>query len=199
MREMVEHPAYKRIESLSGVVLDYIILENDISYLGEESHKQAALEAMRIIAKRWDDYAFDQIKNDSYCSKFERKDFPTINIYDNKIQGKPYSKDQFFARPKDSYYIDKPKVKSRCWSRDQYSSYAYSFLEPPYRNPCLLKDWEELNNILFPNKDNLTIYSWNTEWSNYFKAGLEWWGAYYWTVYDNELNTFVVIGASTTD
>lgn len=199
MREMIEHPAYKRIEKLCGSVLDYVILEGNDSYLGEESHKQAAIEAMKVIAKRWDDYAFDSIKNDPYCSKFERKDFPIININEDKIHGTLYSSEQFFAKPVDSYYIDKPKRKSRSWSAEQYSSYAYSFLEPPYGNALLLKDWEDLNNILFQNKDKLIIYNWNTEWTNYFESGLEWWGAYYWTVYDNKLSTFVVIGASSTD
>lgn len=68
-----------------------------------------------------------------------------------------------------------------------------------YGNILLLKDWEELKDILFPNRDNLTIYTWNTEWSNYFDDGLEWWGAYFWTIFDSVLNTFIVIGASTSD
>lgn len=199
MREILEHPAYKRIERLEGMVLNYVIWEGDKNYIGEESHKQAAIEAMRIIAKRCDDWALNKMRNDPNCIKRTREDFRTINIYENKIQGKLYSNKQFFARPEDLYYIDKPKLKSRSWSTEQYSAYAYSFLEPPYGNILLLKDWEELNDILFPNRDNITIYTWNTEWSNYFEDGLEWWGAYFWTVYDNVLNTFVVIGASSTD
>jgi hypothetical protein len=196
---MLEHPAYKRIKRLEGMVLDYVILEGDKNYIGEESHKQATMEAMRIIAKRCDDWASDKMKNDTNCKKFTRKDFRTINIYENKIEGKLYSNEQFFGRPEDLYYIDKPKLKSRSWSTEQNSSYAYSFLEPPYGNILLLKDWEQLNDILFQNRDNLTIYIWNTEWSSYFEDGLEWWGAYFWTAFDDVLNTFVVIGASSTD
>lgn len=85
-----------------------------------------------------------------------------------------YSKEQFFAALEDPYYRDKPELKVRSWSIEQYAEYAFSFLEPPYGNKWVLKNWQEFNDILFPNKDNLIIYSWNTQWSNYFNDGLEW-------------------------
>jgi hypothetical protein len=47
--------------------------------------------------------------------------------------------------------------------------------------------------------DHLEIYSWSLDWSNYFDAGKEWWGAFYWTVLDKRRRKITVIAASTTD
>lgn len=38
-----------------------------------------------------------------------------------------------------------------------------------------------------------------TDWSNYFDAGKEWWGTFYWTVFNKKNNTIMVLGASETD
>jgi len=45
----------------------------------------------------------------------------------------------------------------------------------------------------------LKITRWDSDWSNYFDQGNDWWGSYFWTVekvWDEEI---VVIGASATD
>jgi len=58
----------------------------------------------------------------------------------------------------------------------------------------------EVLNIENPNNtDNLEIYRWSDDWSNYFDAGKEWWGAFYWTVLDKMRNKIIVIAASSTD
>jgi hypothetical protein len=43
------------------------------------------------------------------------------------------------------------------------------------------------------------IMKWSTDWSNYFEAGKEWWGAFYWTILLEEKEEIIVIGASATD
>ena len=43
------------------------------------------------------------------------------------------------------------------------------------------------------------IMKWSTDWSNYFDAGNEWWGAFYWTILLEERQEIIVIGASATD
>lgn len=45
----------------------------------------------------------------------------------------------------------------------------------------------------------LSIFSWSTDWSNYFDDGKEWWGEFCWTIYNCKENTFIFIAASTTD
>ena len=43
----------------------------------------------------------------------------------------------------------------------------------------------------------LEVLSWGAHWSPYFEAGLEWWGAYCWTVHHRQQVTVMV--ASSTD
>jgi len=80
------------------------------------------------------------------------------------------------------------------------NSYYYLFSQPPHENNYGVNDFNKINSILFPNGfDNLEIYEWSTDWSNYFDEGLEWWGARCVSIYDIKLNRFIVIGASSTD
>ena len=79
-------------------------------------------------------------------------------------------------------------------------NYRKAFLMPPYPNNYTDADFEKVNSVLFPNgTENLEIFKWSTDWSDYFNDGNEWWGTLCLTVYDNTLNRFVVIMASATD
>jgi hypothetical protein len=63
-----------------------------------------------------------------------------------------------------------------------------------------IEDFQGVNQILFPNgTKDLTVLEWNTDWSDYFNEGHEWWGAACWSVYDHSLERFVIIMASATD
>ena len=86
----------------------------------------------------------------------------------------------------------------------QYQSdklnYRKAFLYPPHKTNCDGKDFARVNSALFPNgTDKLEVYEWDTNWSDYFDDGHEWWGALCLTVYDKTLDRFVVITASATD
>ena len=62
------------------------------------------------------------------------------------------------------------------------------------------EDFERVNSVLFPKgADALEVYEWTTDWSNYFDAGHEWWGAACWSAYDRHLDRFAVLFASATD
>ena len=62
------------------------------------------------------------------------------------------------------------------------------------------RDFALVNAALFPNgADELEIYEWDTDWSDYFNDGREWWGTLCLTVYDGTLRRFAVITASATD
>ena len=79
-------------------------------------------------------------------------------------------------------------------------SYRYLFLNPPHGCDYTEEAFQKLNHMLFPNGlENLEIYDWSTDWSNYFDDGNEWWGARCVSIYDKSLDRFVVIGASATD
>ena len=79
-------------------------------------------------------------------------------------------------------------------------NYRKAFLYPPHENSYTGKDFVRVNAALFPNgTDALEVYTWDTDWSDYFDEGHEWWGALCLTVYDKTLDRFVVIMASATD
>ena len=79
-------------------------------------------------------------------------------------------------------------------------NYRKAFLYPPHENGYSGKDFARINAALFPNGTAaLEVYEWNTDWSDYFDEGREWWGTLCLTVYDKTTDRFVVIMASATD
>ena len=79
-------------------------------------------------------------------------------------------------------------------------NYRKAFLYPPHQNSYTGKDFARFNADLFPKgTDQLEVYEWTTDWSDYFDDGREWWGTLCLTVYDKALSRFVVIMASATD
>lgn len=81
--------------------------------------------------------------------------------------------------------------------------YADAFMNPPHPmrvDPELQQLFTQINACLFNGLTNdLRIYQWCTDWSDYFDAGKEWWGAFLWTVYRLGSTRIIAIGASTTD
>lgn len=53
--------------------------------------------------------------------------------------------------------------------------------------------------LLFDDLNEIVIYKWGVDCNPYFDAGKEWWGAYFWTVYNPHKNIYIAIVASTTD
>ena len=95
------------------------------------------------------------------------------------------------AAAEDMFSSDYPKGKL---------NYRRAFLYPPHRNGVTGKDFVRVNAALFPEgTDSLEVYEWDTDWSEYFDDGHEWWGTLCLTVYDKNLDRFVVIMASATD
>ena len=101
-----------------------------------------------------------------------------------KADAREISADELFSFPKDGEKL----------------TYRRAFLEPPYGGSYTGDDFHKLNAALFPNgTDDLEIYEWTTDWSEYFDEGHEWWGTLCVTVYDKSLDRFAVILASATD
>jgi len=81
--------------------------------------------------------------------------------------------------------------------------YTYAFVDPPYPIRCSSTD-EKLSRCsqamtrLFGDLSEFTMRKWSTNWSNYFDAGNEWWGAFLWTLASDDGRGWW-IGASTTD
>lgn len=175
----------------------------------------AAVEGMNIFAQRLDN-DWDARK-DEIMEKFPKFNFDKrfrIEIYNQKPTGKTISFREFVGF--DDYQIQSVNVAN-------YTNYrlAYALLEPPYGTGLPInakhgsdeylaettKEYTALYRLflgdfmLFSHyqKEDFIIYSWADDWSNFFDAGKEWWGTYYWTVYNKRNNTIIVLGGSATD
>ena len=78
--------------------------------------------------------------------------------------------------------------------------YWYAFLEPPHGSGYTPEDFRKVNAALFPaGVDGLEVCEWTTDWSDYFDAGHEWFGAACWSVWDRRMNRYAVLLVSATD
>ncbi|UXN05558.1 hypothetical protein [Bartonella sp. HY761] len=182
-------------------VVEYVQLHLKGDYEGKVSHKLAALHAMEEILLRIERY-FEKVRLSS-CNKNDDFNF-TRKIEVDKLSGVPYSVDRFFLRPSwvwDGIFDEKGNCISGRLNNCEYEQYAYAFaLTPYFMAEKNLDDWEAVNYELFPNRKELEIYSWNDDWQEfYFSNGKEWWGCFYWTVYDPLTKVFTIVAASTTD
>jgi hypothetical protein len=126
-------------------------------------------------------------------NKIKEKD-NYIVIDKDKMKCKKINSNELFQLPK-NYEKEKDNLGS-----GYKRPYWFLFLDPPHTTKYKMEDFIKINNILFPKgKDHLEIYDWNVEWSNYFDDGLEWWGAAAISIYDKELDRYVIILASSTD
>ena len=117
-----------------------------------------------------------------------------ITIDKDKMKYKEISSDELFQLPK-NYEKERHNLDN-----GYKRPYWFLFLDPPHNTNYKIEDFIKINNILFPKgKDNLEIYDWNVEWSNYFDDGLEWWGAAAISIYDKILDRYIIILASATD
>lgn len=202
MIEITGHPAYAAIDDCRerGVVVDYVVLDGQGAGGGKEAHREAAIAGMAVLADRRERWA---VREHALNPNVKVEPFLYAWRADS-LDGNPYPASSLFAPPDDPPAFDmKATLGAYLIEWDKWHSevlYAHAFLKPPY--PCRdvgVEDWKRVNALLFSSLDAVEVYSWNTDWSDYFDEGLEWWGAYYWTVYDPPRDAFVVIGASASD
>ena len=113
-----------------------------------------------------------------------KKDGWQIYIDDKNFTAKSISAEELFADEVQSGELN----------------YKNAFLNPPHKNSYNTADFEKINAVLFPNgRDCLEVFKWETDWSDYFDDGKEWWGTLCLTVYDKKSHRFVIILASETD
>ena len=106
------------------------------------------------------------------------------------------------------YYDDKEvpeKAVAMAEEDREKIGFVYAFLDPPYSFMCGKTIFEKGNffldfcRLLFTDISQIEVYMWSTDSSNYFDAGKEWWGAFFWTVYNPYWDRYIGIVASTTD
>ncbi|MDH6307109.1 hypothetical protein M2451_002343 [Dysgonomonas sp. PFB1-18] len=137
---------------------------------------------------------FDVEKNMPYIKG--RKDNSTLNSYfrytDDECSGNALPMNELVKKHMEKF----PSCDN---------GFIYALIQPPYSMSFgeTLKDRGEyvLNffDLLFDNLDKIVVYKWSTDCNPYFNAGKEWWGAYFWTVYNPVKDIYIGIVASTTD
>lgn len=173
----------------AGGVIDYIFLEQSGMGSSHASHRAAALSGMAEIDRRLEQWAIR-----SASAKYPSNMFFRVHWDETNLTGEPINFSTF-------------------WGTDDVEStqivdgYKTAFFHPPYGLFCL-KDSPAEQAELFVSINKYVLgdepkraefFSWSTNWSNYFTAGHEWWGAFYWTIRPADSHRMVVVAASSTD
>lgn len=185
MKELIEDSIYVMLaKKYDELLLDYVLLSFDEEYCGPEAHKKAVIEAISVLNTRV--RVGNGVKH------------PHFYVDDDKMRCTKYSIEAFFCDSNSSW---ETSGNTSVRITPSYMTYWWAFSEPPYGVPYSKEDFHKINHLLFPVqfRNDLEIYSWNDDFSNYFDDGKEWWGTALWSVYDKWMNRFVIIGASLTD
>lgn len=152
-------------------------------------HTQIAQQGMDECSRR----------NEEYFSNLKRNAIENPGQYLYRI-------DPNKLGPTDRFCIEYEikDAKSEPADMDDFvREYTYAFTDPPYGIRC--SDDEDKHALcsqtiarLFGDISDFTIRKWSTDWSNYFDAGNEWWGAFLWTLVSADGRGWWV-GASSTD
>jgi len=185
MKELMDDPIYKKLETdYKELLLDYILLEADGEYKGEESHKEAVMAAIICLGTRervgncYDRGVFTLEPDQMRCEKIDVSDF--------------------FFEGNNGWILSPEEIRYK--ESLNGMNYWLAFFNPPYPIPYTIEDFRKINRMLFPiSQKDLEIYHWNDDFSDYFDDGKDWWGTAMWSVYDKAMRRFVIIGASLTD
>ena len=202
MHELASDEAYAVIGHYDPEGLQYFIMADDRPYRGLESHREAICHAMRIASDReTTDIKEAEVKlGKTYPDLLCPFSFDTGKAKARSID----AKDLLYV----PVLIKKNYLNTAVYDCDYHNEghgesvpYWYAFLEGPHEagrfDPA---DFVKVNQSLFPEgTEQLEVYEWTTDWSDYFDDGHEWWGASCWSVYDGKKNRYVVIFASATD
>ena len=198
MRELLNDPFYELIGKYDRCVIDYCLIEDDMPHQGKCSHKAALLFAMLKVMERDID---DRSRSDMQYVQDEP--FPwTLDL--GKAQAHPIDPAALLHVPK---ILRTDRVGQRPYDcglpdplKGEQIPYWYAFWETPQPSGYGPDDFCRVNSVLFPaGTDELEVYEWTTDWSNYFDDGREWWGTACWSIYDRRMHRYVVIMASATD
>ena len=183
--------------------VDYHLLFDDKPYAGMKSHREAlhcvfdwlvkqSIEDKENARIMFGDYVADKLR--------------TLTYDIDKAQPSPLAPPVFFYCPnivKTDYYGNVCYDAEWVPNDENFGTtvpYWYALMEPVHGRNNKPEDFKKVNEVLFPNgTDALDIYEWTTDWSDFFDAGHEWYGACCWSVYDKTMNRYVVMLVSATD
>ena len=201
MRELVKDPFYQLIRQYPRCIIDYCLIEDDTPYQGYRSHKDAVLFAMLKIIERYID---EQLKEELRDPQGVREEPFPWSLDLARAHAHPIGQEQLLHVPKILGHGHAGNRIYDCSLPDPLNGeqipYWYAFWEPPHPSGYGPEEFRRVNSVLFPKgTEDLEIYEWTTDWSNYFEDGREWWGTACWSVYDPQMNRIAVIMAECTD
>ncbi len=183
--------------------VDYHLLCDDRSYEGMISHREALRFVFDLLVK-------DSIKDQENARKMLGNDaadrMRPIQYDISKARPSLLDPQAFFYCPnivRTDYYGN--AFYDAKWEPNDENigttvPYWYALMEPVHGRRNKPEDFKKVNGILFPNgTDALDIYEWTTDWSDFFDAGHEWYGACCWSVYDKTMKRYVIMLVSATD
>ena len=183
--------------------VDYHLLSDDKAYEGMESHR----EALRVVFEWLVKQSIEDKERARIMFGDDLADKLRPLVYDiDKAKPSPLDPQVFFYCPKivkidyyGSVFYD-AEWKPNDENFGTTVPYWYALMEPVHGRRNKPEDFKEVNKVLFPNgTDTLDIYEWITDWSDFFDAGHEWYGACCWSVYDKTMNRYAVMLVSATD
>lgn len=202
-----------------GVVLDICILDFDEAHHDFGISPQIAVEGMKIFAQRYLERLIAMNPGRDVSKYFQIKIDENVAPKSEKIDYKDFLGEGFdFENNTVSLFHYSEGAKSSCI----FDGFVHALLDPPYSIRLLpretklsvesgLEEQKRMTEFLFEFLDkllqikdfadftNYEIYSWSDDWSNYFNAGKEWWGTFYWTFLNRQNRTVTIIAASQTD
>lgn len=179
------------IEECGGVVDVFFAAVDQYSLAPEELHRRAASLGLEALKQRMDEQAEELARRYEMEYGTNPEHLFRVKLVPGHVPvGKRISTDEFMHGPRDSDPRELPE------------GFVHAFCDPPYglrrANPMrLLSTFRRL--VLHQLAPETEIWQWDTEGSNYFDAGKEWWGSFFWTVQPPPGRIIVALLASTTD
>ena len=198
-----------RFAEIGGVVEHVLISPDRPGPLSEVDHRAAALFTLGTIARGVDAH-FERVLQMREYRHRRRSEFFSVNVNRDLLIGRQISSDEFLGPWWDR--ANRKLVRDRrCVRGIDMSGYAFAFFDPPYslydrRTGARVSDTEaaelfaQITDLLFAGfAEALVAYAWSTDCSNYFDAGREWWGGFFWTAEVPGSGRIVGVAASSTD
>ena len=186
----------KQFQAAGGVLKFFYVAVDDMAACEKERHRIAADLGLRHVLRENEEWGeavvrhYGGIRDDYFRVTIPQGYTPT---------GHSVSVDDFIG-PMFSRHGGFQRREANCLDEDAMLGLAYALMEPPYT----LKDSKEFfllfKRTLFANfPDDMVIYAWETDGLNYFDAGREWWGTFFWTVQISKNTPIITILGSSTD
>lgn len=195
--------ALERYVAARGVIEHVLIAPGAGHAKHIDLHREAALFTLDVLARRTDAYFAQLLTRPEYRNR-SRDEFFRITTDASRLTGHPITLDEFIGPIWDREGGQFLVADGRHLSGNDSVGYAYAFYAPPYNLSCPAGEaadlFRELTGALLGGFDEpLFVCEWATDCSNYFDAGREWWGTFFWTVESRDTGRVIGIAASATD